>query len=281
MRNEYRAGPIYRTGLIVSGSMCAGLGIAVLVALALHQEDYARVLPASVPTPPVEALGFAACGLALIGIGFWFPRVTSVLAAVTLSLAVTLVMERALEGRARVEAMVAARVGAGNWYSIAPNTVVVLVLAAAALLLRHKYQWFEGRLATIAVLGSIIVAIGVVGCVGYMAGVPTYAWQSLAPMSFPCAVCSCALGLGIIMSACRYTELDDSGAPRWFSAVVCTGALAINLTTAVAYLCRGGRAWPWAEVKAFLPMILVSGALSVLAAFEARKRSASAKRVEL
>ena len=78
MRNEYRVGPIYHAGLIVSGGMCAGLGIAILVAQALHRTPDIQLLHASVPTPPAAALGFAACGLALIGVGLWFPRITSV-----------------------------------------------------------------------------------------------------------------------------------------------------------------------------------------------------------
>src|ERR1035438_4359737 len=97
MQNEYRVGPIYRAGLLVSGGMCAGLGIAILIAQSLHQIPDTRLLPASVATEPVAALGFAACGLALIGIGLWFPRITSVLTMVTLSMVVALVAERRSE----------------------------------------------------------------------------------------------------------------------------------------------------------------------------------------
>src|ERR1035437_104886 len=143
MRNEYRAGPVYRAGLIVSGGMCAGLGIAILVSLAFHRAAEARLLPASVPTPPAAALGFAACGLALMGVGLWFPRVTSVLAMVTLSMVVVLAAERAFGLGPIVETLIAANLGAGDWRGVAPNTVVVLLLGAAALLLRHTHRWFE------------------------------------------------------------------------------------------------------------------------------------------
>ena len=226
-------------------------------------------MPASVPTPPASALGFVACGLALIGVGFWFPRVTSVLAMVTLSMAVVLAAERAFGTGPRAEDLIAANLGAGDWHGIAPNTVVVLLLAAAALLLRHTHRWYERRLAAIAVLGSIIFAIGVVAWVGYMTGVPIYAWQSRAPMSFLSAMCSCVLGLGIVMSACRYSELDEYGMPRWFSVVICTGALAINLTTGVAYLCKEGQTWD--RTKVLIPMLIVTGTLSAVAARQYRR----------
>ena len=94
-------------------------------------------------------------------------------------------------------------------------------------------------------------------------------------MSFLSAICSCVLGLGIIMSACRYCELDESDMPRWFSLVVCTGALAINLTIAVAYLCRDGQTWKQAEVIGLMPMIIVCGFLSALAARQASQHGAS------
>jgi hypothetical protein len=272
MRNEYRVGPIYHAGLIVSGGMCAGLGIAILVAQALHRTPDIQLLHASVSTPPAAALGFAACGLALIGVGLWFPRITSVLTMVTMSLVVALVAERAFGAGPRVETLIAANLRVEDWSGVAPNTLAVLLFGAAALFLRHTYRWFEKRLGAIAILGSIVFAIGVVASMGYMTGVPTYVWQSRAPMSFLSAICSCVLGLGIIMSACRYSELDESGMPRWFSRVVCTGALAINLTTAVAYLCKDGQTWKQAEVIGLLPMMLISGLLSALAARHIRQQ---------
>jgi hypothetical protein len=272
MPNEYRAGPIYHAGLIVSGGMCAGLGIAILAVRALHWIPTTQLLPASVPTQPVAALGFAACGLALIGVGLWFPRITSVLTMVTLSLVVALVAERAFGSGPRVEILIAANLRVADWSGVAPNTLAVLLFGAAALFLRHTHRWCEKRLGAIAMLGSIVFAIGLVASMGYMTGVPTYAWQARAPMSFLSAICSCVLGLGIIMSACRYCELDGSGMPRWFSRAVCTGALTINLATAVAYLCKDGSTWNQAEVIGLLPMMIVSGLLSALAARHIRQK---------
>jgi hypothetical protein len=273
MRNQYRAGPIYRAGLIVSGGMCAGLGVAILVALALHRAVYAQLLPQSAPTPPAAAIGFAACGVALIGVGCWFPRVTAVLAMVTLSMAVALVAERVLGSGPRVETMIAANLRAEDWDAMAPNTVIVLLLGAVALLVRHNYRWYETRLWMIGVLGSIIFAIGIVGCMGYMTGAPSYIWQTRAPMSFMSAICASVLGLGIVMSACRYGELDDAGVPRWFGLVVFTGAMAINLATAVAYLCSDGRLWKPREMVGLLPMTIVCGVLSMAAVRELRRQA--------
>jgi len=210
MPNGYRAGPVYRGGLIVSGGMCAGLGIAILVALLFHRATFAQLMPASVPTPPASAVGFVACGVALIGVGLWIPRVTSMLAMVTLSMVVTVEAERVFALGPRVEILVAANLGAGDWQAIAPNTAVVLVLSAAALLMRHTHRWFESRFRAIAILGSIIFAIGAVSCVGYMTGVPSYAWQARAPMSFLSAICSAVLGLGILMRA----DLGTGGSGR-------------------------------------------------------------------
>jgi hypothetical protein len=257
--------------------MCAGLGIAILAAPAFHIATYPWLLPPSAPTPPAAALGFAACGLALIGIGFWFPRVTSILAMVTMAMGVMLVVERVFGKGPIVETLIAANLGIDDWDGIAPNTVLVLLLGAVALLLRHSHRWFETRLATVAILGSVVFAIGIVASTGYMTGVPTYVWQSRAPMSFLSAISSCILGLGIVMSASRYSELDDSGMPRWFNLVVCSGALAINLATVVAFLCRDGQRWKAAAAMGLAPMIIVSMILSAVAARQARQPVASGK----
>jgi len=269
MPNEYRTGPIYRAGLLVTGGMCAGLGIVVLLALALHRAFYAQLLPASVPTSPIAAIGFAACGFALIGIGCWFPRITSVLSMVTLSMVIALLAERALAMGPRVEAVIGANFEAGGFSCVAPNTMLVLLLAAAALLLRHTARWFDNRLWMIGVLGSIIFAIGAVACVGYLTGIPSYIWQPQAPMSFLSGICSSMLGLGIVMSACRYSELDELGTPRWFGLVVCTGALAINFATGLAYWCNNGHDWSHLGVLGLMPMMVVSATLSAVAARQA------------
>ena len=149
------------------------------------------------------------------------------------------------------------------------------MFGTVALSLRHTPQWFEKRLGAIAILGSIVFAIGVVASMGYITGVPTYVWQQGTPMSLLSAICSCVMGLGIIMSACRYGGLDESGRPKWFRLAVCTGALTVNLTTVVAYCCQGGRSWTQAEVIGLLPMMIVSGLLATFALRQPRSQGAS------
>ncbi len=266
MMNQYRVGPVFRAGLIVSGGLCAGLGIAILAALVRHHVSYARILPQSVPTPPASAFGFLACGLALVAVAIWVPRVTSLLSVITLSMTAVMAAERLFGLGPRVETLVASNFGTQGSSPMAPNTVVVLVLAAGALLVRRAPGWFGGHPRTVAILGSVVFGIGIVSCVGYMTGVPSYEWQADAPMSFVSSVCSGLLGLGVVMSACRYSELDESGVPRWFNLIICTGALAITGNTAIAFLCRNRHAWNGGEVLGLAPMIFVSSILAVVAA---------------
>ena len=184
-----------------------------------------------------------------------------------------LAAERAFALGPRIETTIAANLGAGDWDNAAPNTVVVLLLGAAALLLRDTYRWCGRWLWAVAILGSIIFAIGLVSCTGYMTGIPCHAWQSRAPMSFLSAICSCVLGLGVVMSAYRYGALDESGSPRWFSLMVCIGALAIMLATAVAYFCEGGQMWDRANAIRLIPMLIVSATLSAVAARQYRREA--------
>ena len=271
MQIQYKMGPVYRAGLIVCGGMCAGLATAVLVASTLHREVFARGLPVGLPTEPTSAVGFVLCGLALIGIGYWFPHVTLLFGTVSMSLAIVVMGESLFRTGPRMESHIAASLGMLDWHGLAPNTVAVLLLGGVALLLRHTGQWFERRLHVIAVIGSVIVAIGTSGCVGYMAGVPTYSWYSEAPMSFVSVICSFVLGLGIVMSACRYSELDESGAPRWFPLVVFVGALAVNCSTGIAYLFGDSRIWQWPALTGLLPMTAATLVLTAVAARDIRR----------
>jgi hypothetical protein len=271
MKTQYKMGPVYRAGLIVCGGMCAGLAVAVLVASALHRQVFAHVLTISLPTEPTSSVGFLLCGLALIGIGYWFPHVTLLFGTVSMSLAVVVMGESLFNTGPRMEHHIAVSLGMLDWHGLAPNTVVVLLLGGAALLLRHTGEWFENRLHIIALIGSVIVAIGTSGCVGYMAGVPTYAWYSKTPMSFVSVICAFVLGLGIVMSACRYSELDESGTPRWFPLVVFVGALAVNCSTGIAYLFGDSRIWQWPALTGLLPMTAATLVLSAMAARDVRR----------
>jgi hypothetical protein len=271
MRNEYKVGPVYRAGLIVCGGMCAGMGIAALAATAMHREVFAQGLPASIPTPPASALGFLLCGLALLAVGYWFPHVTLLFGTVAMSLAIVVAGESVFNLGPRMESRIAVSLGAVDWQGLAPNTALVLLLAGAALLLRHTGRWFTSRLHVIAIVGSIIFAIGIAGCVGYMVGVPTYSWYSKTPMSLLSAMCSFVLGLGIVMSACRYSELDESGTPRWFPLVVFAGAAAVNCSTVISYFCADSPIWRQPAVAGLLPMIAATLLLSAVAARDLRR----------
>jgi hypothetical protein len=271
MQTQYRMGPVYRAGLIVCGGMCAGLAMAVLVASALHRDVFVQGLPSSLPTPPTSAVGFLLCGLALIGVGYWFPHVTLLFGTVAMSLAIVVTGESVFHTGPRMESHIAASLGMVDWDRLAPNTVAVLLLGGAALLLRSAGYWFESRLHIIALIGSVIVAIGTSGCVGYMAGVPTYSWYAKAPMSFVSVICAFVLGLGIVMSACRYSELDESGAPRWFPLVVFVGALAVNCSTGIAYLFGDSQVWRWPSVTVLLPMTAATLVLASVAARDVRR----------
>jgi hypothetical protein len=264
--NRYRVGPVYRIAVVISGGMCAGLAIAILAALALHRIEYAQVLAASVPPSSGDALGFLACGLALIGIGYWFPVIASLFGMVTLSFALTIAAERLFGSSPKVGHLISSNLGTADWQWVGPNTLAVLLLAGTALLLRRTHRWPEYRLGAVGVLGSVVFGIGTAACAGYMVGAPTYSWHAHAPMSFLSAICSAVSGLGIVMSAYRYGELDESGVPRWLPLAICVGALAIDCSTAIAFICGDGRAWHRTALIGLLPMITVSSVLVVVAA---------------
>lgn len=276
-KNDYRVGLCYRAALIVSGGVSAGVGAAALVNWNILQSAHARSLAHHIATPPAAAAGFLLCGLALVGVAFWFPRLSSILAMLTLSLALVTGFERLLGVQPNVERLIAGAVGRPVGEPLSSNTIAALLLAGIALLLRHMDGRLPNRFATIALLGAVTLAIGLAACVGYMTNVPVYAWGRGAPMSLLAAIGTAVLGWGIVASAWRFSELDLSGTPRWFPVIVFAGAFGIDCATALAYSLGDKRGWSPAETLALLPMLGVSTVVSIVAGRVAlRNRRAAA-----
>jgi hypothetical protein len=278
MKNRYRVGLCHRAALLASGGMCAGFGLVALIGLVTHRVALTQVMPGSIPTPATAALGFLLCGVSLLGMGLWFPMVASATSMMVLSLALVLGLERLSGTGPRVEIALAANIGPSptGIERLALNTILVLLLAAVALRMRFARGRLELGFARIAVVGSIILGLGLSASAGYMTGIPVYCWDAGSPMSFLSAISSFILGLGIVMSAWRYSELDDSGVPRWFPAAVLTGGLTVEAATAAAYALGDRRIWLRPESISLLPMLFVSATACVAAAREIyRKRAAS------
>ncbi|MDE3164633.1 MAG: hypothetical protein KGN36_02420 [Acidobacteriota bacterium] len=255
----------YRAALIVSGGVSAGAGTAALVIGRDFHRDYARLVAGATATPPAAALGFLLCGLALVGVAFWIPKLSSILAMLTLSMALVTGFERLLGVQPNFELLVANSLGHPGGGALSTNTIAALLLAGVALFLRHIAGYLPRRFETIALLGAVILAIGLAACVGYMTQVPVYAWGRGTPMSLLAAIATSVLGWGIITSAWRFSELDRSGTPRWFPEIVFAGAFGIDCATALAYILGDKHGWPASETIALLPMVAVSTMVSILA----------------
>lgn len=107
---------------------------------------------------------------------------------------------------------------------MAPNTAICFTLLGGALLLASEKPRALGNGAQ-AVVAALAVAVGLVGFIGYVAGVPTaYSWGRFTPMAAPTAAIMCALGLGVIAFAWRQYTAGSAGVPRWLPLV---GALTL------------------------------------------------------
>jgi PAS domain S-box-containing protein len=105
-----------------------------------------------------------------------------------------------------------------------------LLLAAVALLLHHIRVPQRIYLPAKAVMGSIVVAMGVSILLGYAGNLPAvYMWGSAVPTSPVAAAGLMLLGSAVLLLAWRETMLVEDGPPRWSPVPVVIAGLTITL----------------------------------------------------
>ena len=274
--DQYRVGLCYRAALLTIGAMCAGLGLTVLAALATHRLALAQVIPSSVPMSPLAALGFVVCGTGLLGVGLWFPDAVVILGMAAVGLSLAAAAEHLFGMELGLERLLAANLacGPGCVAPVAPNTTVCLLLSGLALAVRRVSLGLGTRCTLTALLGGAVSAIGASALFGYMVGVPLYCWQSGAPMSFLSSFGGTLLGLGVIMSVWRYSQLDETGAPCWFPQLLGTGAVTLDASVVIALGSTHPERWPASYWQATVGVLVFGGLMSVLSCgFYFRRRA--------
>jgi hypothetical protein len=229
----YRIGLCYRSGLIVIAAMCLGLGTAVLAPIRTGDIQWARLGSLGAPMPGAAAFGVFFGGLALLGISLRFPLAAVCGAVSAASIGLASVYGCLTGGVGVFEGLVGFTrlyMGIDVGQHLAPNTAVCLLLSGAALLLRYVLAWKRYCFMLTSLLGSAVLSIGMMAYVGYLVRFPTYCWILSAPMSFLSSIGCILLGLGVLLVSWRYSELDSSGVPRWFPALM-------GISMAVMALC--------------------------------------------
>src|SRR5207302_10919663 len=87
----------------------------------------------------------------------------------------------------------------------------------------------QSRPAIVAVLGSIVAALGIVALSGYLVGLKTYDWGALVPMAAHTASGFALVGLGLVAFAWRDVRREEANLPHWLPIPMVVGGLTASL----------------------------------------------------
>lgn len=210
---------------LAAGSLCALLGLSVLVGWYTHNLALIHVLPAFVGMAYNTALGFLLAGVSLAAAALKRPRASLLAAFFALFVAVPTLAEYATGRSLRVDELLMhayTRSGVTYFGRMAVATAVCFLLSGLAFLRLSLREGWPGRGAAAGLLGAVVAGLGIVALFGYATGITAaYAWGQLTRMAVHTAAGFVLLGTGLSALAWfQEKQRAASSAPRWLAGLV-------------------------------------------------------------
>ena len=220
-----------------AGMRCTALGLAVIAGWHTGLTVLVQVRTQYRPMPYASAIGFGLSGLALVALARHRSGAARLLASAVVLITITssgiaagwidFLSEHlpALPGTDFSRA----------WLTrMPPNAAVNFILAAAAVFIMTGRS---PRSSAVALLGSIIGAIGLTTIFGYATNLTAaYAWRGLPPMAFHGALGFVLIGGVCIYVAWNQTATTDDPVPSWLPGPLGIASGTISLVVAQALL---------------------------------------------
>jgi signal transduction histidine kinase/sensor domain CHASE-containing protein len=218
--------------VVLAGSALTLLGLVVLLGWYTHNMTLLQLWPRLAPMQYNAALAFLSCGLGLlallagrVGTAAACSMITTAIGLMTLAqylLAVDFGIDQLF-----IKAFVTVQTSHPG--RMAPQLALGFALSGIALLLMRRAVRHEQILLFTGPLGAIVLALGLVACVGYLTGLKTYAWGSLTSMAAHSAVGCTMLGAGIVALTWRQGSSELHLAPQPSAVLVGIGGLTVTL----------------------------------------------------
>jgi len=211
------------------------LGLMVLVGWYTHTQVLLRLSPAFVAMSYNTALGFLLCGIGLLATGRGLSRPARFLTGLSGIGAVVIGLLTLSEylfginlGLDELFMKSYVRSGVTAPGRMAFCTALCFTLIGLSLLLESRR--FPLRPFLRALLGSLVVGLGVIALSGYFTGiVQSYTWGAFTRMAVQTALGFLALGLGVIAYAWLDDQSGPKAAPRWLPLFVGVGVTTVTL----------------------------------------------------
>jgi PAS domain S-box-containing protein len=215
------------------GASAAALGGLVVAGWLTVAVALIQVLPGFPPMQYNMALGFMICGAALLCAALDLRRPTALLGVLAGLIGSATLLEYLFQSDLGIDQLLVETyvlTGVSDPGRMGPNSALTLALIGAALLSlawRPAYRYWH---ACPALLGSVVIALGIAALVGYAAGVPgAYGWGHFTPMAVHTAIGFTLLGGGIVGLAWNAAEPESREAPAWLALVAAAAVATVTL----------------------------------------------------
>ncbi|MEO8089271.1 MAG: ATP-binding protein [Gemmatimonadales bacterium] len=225
-----------------SGASVAAIGSLVVAGWLTVAATLIHVLPGFPAMQYNTALGFMICGAGLLTAALDLRRPTALLGVLAGFIGLATLFQYVFQSDLGIDQVLLESyilTGVSSPGRMGPNSAFALTLTGAglvSLVWRPAYRhWHAGP----ALLGSVVIAVGIAALVGYVGGVPgAYGWSHLQPMAIHSAIGVTLLGGGIVGLAWNAAEADSREAPAWLALVA--AAVVATVTVCLWHALSGG-----------------------------------------
>jgi signal transduction histidine kinase/ActR/RegA family two-component response regulator len=216
--------------VLIAGGVSGGLGLVGLIGWYLHNVALVQVVPAFAPIQYNTALCFLVGGVSLLALARRLPRLTAVGGTITTVVGLMTLSEYLFDVNLGIDQfLMPPVVTALQPERMAPNTALSFALFGMALVMMSRTSPRKQSLLIIGPIGAIVLALGLVACIGYLTGLATYNWGQAILMTAHTAVGLIVVGSGVIAYAWQVDGAKEEGRPRRFPILIGVTVLAMTL----------------------------------------------------
>jgi signal transduction histidine kinase/ActR/RegA family two-component response regulator len=219
--------------VLVAGELAVALGSVVLFGWYTRNPWLVQVQLTFAPMQYNAALSVLLCGLGLLALSWGRVRLEMVCGIVVAAIGLLTLYEYLFGlslGLDQFFLQPFTTVRTSHPGRMAPQTALSCFLTGTVLVIL-RLPACHGLIRLLPALLSLFVGgLGLVGGLGYLAGVPTaYQWQPFTDMAMLSALGCIVLGIGVMAAAWRHYEADASGPSPWTPVLVGGGVTVVTL----------------------------------------------------
>jgi len=200
MVKEIRLTSLLRTIVLTTAFVSLMLGFVVLLGWYTHTVTLIQVLPAFAPMQYNTALGFLLSGLGVLALVYKRPKLVLVSGGLVATIGTLTLIEYIFGVDLSIDQLLMEHyieTKTSHLGRMAPNTALCFTLTGIAILIFHGMACFKRCTLITGVLGSLILGLGFIAFVGYLANLESaYGWGNLTRMAIHTAFGFMFLGIG-------------------------------------------------------------------------------------